>query len=235
MNLYEKFNDLRAHSGVGVCLYAQNETGYYSIFMPLETAPSVMSTPSSIDIDVTSSDEITKIEGKMTLEEKEVEFLLHRDNLRRLKQYSDMGIINFMVVNHDYTAIKFSATVSYIQNDATSGDPLRGTIKITPVQSDGFVDNAYDLIQPTAKFTTGIAPTIKLDATENASKTLTVTCEPADATITATSENDTICTADYEGQKLTIARVAKGSAIVTLKAESEGYASWTTTIHVACE
>lgn len=235
MNLYEKFNDLRAHSGVGVCLYAQNDSGYYSIFMPLETAPSVMSTPSSIDIDVTSSDEITKIEGKMTLEEKEVEFLLHRDNLRRLKEYSEKGIINFMVVNHDYTAIKFSATVSYIQNDATSGDPLRGTVKITPVQSDGFVDNAYDLIQPTAKFTTGITPTIKLDSSEGAEESLNITFEPADATVTATSENDTICTAELSGQKLTIKRVAKGSAIVTLNVQSEGYADWTTTIHVACE
>lgn len=235
MELYEKINELRAHSGVGVCLYARNENNYYSLFIPLETAPSVMSTPTSIDIDVTSSDEITKIEGKMTLEEKEVDFFMHRDNLRRLKKYANKGIIDFAVVNHDYTAIKFSATISYKQNDATSGDPLRGTIKITPVKSDGFVDDFYDLIQPTAKFINAIKPIVHLGDTVGDKFETTIDFDPADATCTATSENDTIATAQLTGKNLVITRVAKGSAIVVLKVSSEGYADWETTIHVSCE
>lgn len=234
MEMFDKFDELRAHSGVGCCLYAKNESGKYSIFMPLETTPSVMSTPATIDIDVTSSDSITNIEGKAKLEDKDVDFLLHRDNLRRLKEYANKGIIDFLIVNHDFTGVKFSATISYKQNDTSSSDPTRGSIKITPVKSEGFIDNVYPLLQRTAKFTNGIKEVVELDST-NDTYSFLAEVNPTDSTITVASEDDTIVTIAKDSDKYTITRVKEGSAIVTLTASKTSLASWTTTILVICK
>ena len=233
MDMYEKMDELRAHSGVGSCLYAQNTSGKYSIFMPLESAPNVSSTPSSIDVDVTSSDTVTKAEGKTTLEEKEVQFLWHRDNIRRLEKYAGKQI-NFLLVNSDYTASKFTGSVSYKQDDSSGGDLRRGTIKITPSKYDGVIDNCYDILQKTVKFVSPIEPTIHLDS-ETTEYVQLVETNPTDATVTAKSENEAIATASYSEGKVTITRVKEGSTVVTLTGSKSGMADWETTIHVACE
>lgn len=228
--LYEEMKELKAQSGLGAMLFAENSNGKFSLYIPLETVPSVSSTPDSIDIDVTSSSVITKIQGKITMEEKETEFYLHRDSLRKLKK-SKGKTEKFLIVNPDFTGYRFDADVSYTQNDAKSGEALKGTIKITPKNDGGFIDNVYDIIQRTAKFKSAIDPVVELESTTGTYVNVIET-DPTDATVQATSETSSIATATCSGGKLTITGVKSGSTVITLKASKEEYASWETTILV---
>lgn len=232
--MFEQFQELRATSGVGAALYAKNLSGYYSLFMPLENVPNPLGTPDSIDVDVTTSNTITKVEGRESANDIECEYFLHRDNLRRLDKWKEKGTCDFLIVYPDYTGVKFSATIANTAGEATGGDTIKGTMKLTPRKIDGFVDNCYDLIQPTAKFTNGISSTVELTA-EESEVTLLVETDPADADVIAVSENDTIATASLSGNKLTITRVKDGSCIINLSVSKEDYAGWETTIHVACK
>lgn len=232
--IFDEFKELRATSGVGSALYAKNITGYYSLFMPLENVPNPKGMPDSIDVDVTTSNAITKVEGRESANDMECEYFLHRDNLRRLEEWSDKGVCDFLIVYPDYTGYKFSATIAYTPGEATGGDTIKGSFKLTPTKLDGHVDNCYDLIQPTAKFTNGIASTVEITE-DNGTYELLVETDPADATVTVKSENETIATAELVGNKLTITRVKDGSCIINLNVTKEDYADWDTTIHVACK
>ena len=228
--LYEKMDELKAQAGLGAMLFHMNASGKFSFYIPLETVPAVGSTPESIDIDVTSSDVITKIKGKMTMEDKETEFFLHRDSIRKLKK-SVGKVEKFLVVNPDFTGYRFDAEVSYAQNDASSNDPLKGTMKLTPKMDGGFIDNVYDLIQRTAKFKSAIEPVVELDETTGTYKTIIET-DPADATITVKSETEAVATAAIDKGALTVTGVKSGSAVIVVTATKDGYASWESTILV---
>lgn len=223
-------DELKAQSGIGAMLFAMNDSGLFSLYIPLETVPSAASTPDSIDIDVTSSDTITKIKGKMTMEDKETEFFLHRDSIRKIKK-SVGKTEKFLIVNPDFTGYRFDADVSMAQNDASSGDPLKGAIKFTPKMDGGFIDNVYDLIQKTAKFKSAVEPVIALDKTTGTYTTVIET-DPADADITVKSETEAVATAAYEDGKVTVTGVKSGSAVIAITASKTGYASWETTMLV---
>ena len=55
MQLYEEFDDKRVITGIGCALYYKNDAGKFSLFVPLETVPSIASNPESIEFDVTTS------------------------------------------------------------------------------------------------------------------------------------------------------------------------------------
>lgn len=136
-------------------MYSKNATGKFSIVLPLETVPVASAAAGSIDIDVTTVPFIGKIEGKASLDEKESEFFVHRDSIRRLQELKGKTT-EFLVVNPDYTGYRYNGTVSIAQSDATSGDPLKGTMKIIPSEDLGFIDDCFDLLQQTAKFASPI-------------------------------------------------------------------------------
>lgn len=232
MKFYEQFPENRAKSGIGCALYAKNASGKFSIVLPLETIPVASAAAGSIDIDVTTVPFIGKIEGKASLDEKESEFFVHRDSIRRLKELTGK-IVEFLVVNPDYTGYRYNGTVSIAQSDATSGDPLKGTMKIIPSEDLGFIDDCFDLLQQTAKFASPIEPTLLLKKGEKYEATIET--DPADATISAESNSTSCATGTVTGKKLTVTGVAVGSAVISLKASKDGCAPWVTTIHVVVE
>ena len=70
----------------------------YVLLLPLEILPSVVGSVNTIENNVTTSRTIGKIKGKMTIDDKDVEFLWCRDNIERLN-----GLIKnvFIVVRHN--------------------------------------------------------------------------------------------------------------------------------------
>lgn len=232
MNFYEQFPENRARSGIGCALYSKNSSGKFSIVLPLETVPVASAAAGSIDIDVTTVSYIGKIEGKATLDEKESEYFVHRDSIRRLQKLVNKTV-EFLVVNPDYTGYRYNGTVSMAQSDATSGDPMKGTVKIIPSEDLGFIDNCFDLLQKTAKFASPLNAVVTL-APEGKYE-VTIETDPDDATVTATSDAVSCATATITGKNLVVTGVAKGSAVITLIASKDGCASWETTIHVVVE
>ena len=226
---FQAVDEKRAVSGVAAGFYMKDSSGKYSILLPLETVPSIASTPESIDIDVTTSDVIGKIEGKVTLEEKEVDFFMHRDSAKRLETIKGTQQ-EFIVLFPDFSGWKFTGTVSYAPQDATSGDPLRGTFKITPTTNDGFVSNVYDLLRKTCLFASIIQPFVELAVGD----TLDINIQLSDAagTFASTSNATGIATVVDAVDKITITAVAAGSSEVTLKSMHTAQASWETTILV---
>lgn len=229
---FQVAEDNRVVAGIAAFLAMKNSSGKYSLLMPLATIPSISGTPEAIEFDVTTSPSIGKLEGKTTLEEKEVDFYLHRDSANILEKMKGK-VGEFMTVYPDFTARKFTGSVSYTPQDAVSSDPLKGTFKITPKTDDGYVANAYDLIQKTCLFRSEIPATVFIEGT--GTYEVAVELSESAGTFTAVSGTTSVATVTKDTDKITITGVAKGSAIITLVSNATGQASWQTTILVIVE
>jgi hypothetical protein len=112
------------------------------------------------------------------------------------------------------------------------------SLTITPTTSDEYVENCYDLVEDTVVFTSSIDEVVKVSASgDGSTKTISLTTNPADATITASSETSSIASATYTAStnSVTITGASAGSTIVTLNATKTGYASFKRTILVVVE
>lgn len=232
---YEEFKELRAISGEGAGLYVKGNDGFYSFLIPLETIPSVAGTPTSIDVDVTTSSTIGKISGKTTLDDKEAEFFLHRDNLDRIEKYSHKTY-DFLIVFADYTGWGFSASIKYKPNDIGSKDATKGTITFTPSSIDEtHTRNVFSLLKPTCKFVDIVDARAEIRA--SGTHTSHVVLFPTTATLEVTSDTSNITVSKTAGANgiydVTITANAAcktgESAIITYTATAVGHAPWETT------
>ena len=72
--LFDKLDDTnRGFTGMGGQLNIWNdELKKYVLFLPLETLPSVVGSVNTVDHDVTTSNTIGKIKGKMSIDDKDL-------------------------------------------------------------------------------------------------------------------------------------------------------------------
>lgn len=225
------FNENRARVGKGSGLYAQDAAdSKYALLLPLIEVPFIKETLNTVEIKVASSDTISKIESTATLEEAEAPVYLHRDVLRVLEKINGKAL-HLLSKSGDETGFTFDGSVSYTADSAKMDEAWQGTIKITPLTKPVYVDDVYGLCKPTAKFASGIPANVQLEST-TAEETIAITCDPADATVSASTNVSGIVTAAVENGAVKITGVGAGSAVVALTTAKEGYASWETTIHV---
>ena len=122
-------------------------------------------------------------------------------------------------------------------NNTDVGGLEQGQLTITPTSSDEYVENCYALIEDTVVFTSAIDEVVTIKST--GTKAITLTTNPADATITVTNQTggDSYATTSYSSSlgTLTITGVSAGSTIVTLTASKSGYASFNRSILVVVE
>lgn len=226
-----KYVESRGLAGYGAAIVVkeQGETKY-SLLIASETVPSVFGSQNSFEFDLVNSQTIGKIQGKKTLDDKDVEFLLHRDNVFRLEQLKGR-ILDFMYVTPDFMGWKFSGKISVRPNDA-SAEVLMGTYTITPMSADDSpILNVRDLIKETLCFADAIPESIKSGDAVN------VGVVQSDATVTYTQANVNIDGTLGEGTSLTatngVATITNAlGGLIAITASAEGYASWTTTIYV---
>lgn len=242
-------NTTRGLTGYGSALLVKkpSET-LYSLYLPLGTTPSVSGSPESFTFDILTDPKKGKLLGKEELESKDIDFMLHRDNIRRAKQFANQ-VCDFLVVYQDGTGYTFSAETRVKSNDA-EGDILYGTITFSPTTASDLLDDVRDLIRPTIQYTV----TIPARERFNSSKTTTdieIKTNLSSATITATSNSNMFtvksasgtagATATLTDGKLTIATAsgitAGATGIITIVASdsTSKYASWETTIAVEYE
>ena len=142
---------------------------------------------------------------------------------------------DFLRLLPDFTGFKYSGQVSYMANNTDVGSLEQGQITITPTTSDEYVENCYDLVEDTVVFTSAIDEVVELASTgDGSTKTISLSTNPSDASISANSDAGTIATASYTAStnSVTISAVSAGSAIITLTATKSGYASFKRTILV---
>ena len=218
---------LSEHLGSG--LYNKKSNGKYSLFMPVTNLGEIGSNPDQIEKTVVGNMARSYIEGRKDMPQQTLTFYVHRDNLRILKAVKGKTQ-EFLRVFPDFSAIKYSGKVSFKVNDTALDSAEQGEMSITITVPEEVIDDCYDLLEDTAIFTNDIPEVLEVDTSK--SEVVNVVTNPANATITATSETSDVATATADGKAITIAGVKAGTTSVSIKTQAEGYASWERTIHV---
>lgn len=213
----------------GSALLMKKANGKYSILLPVTGTGENGATPAQLDKTALGNRQATSVEGRQENPQKTLPFFAHRDNINVLEAIKG-ETHDFIRMLPDFTGYKYSGQVSYKLNNTDVGSLEQGEITITPTTSDEHIDNCYDLVEDTVVFTSAIDEVLEINGTD--AKEISLTTDPADATITATSETPATATATVSSNKLTITGVANGSTIVTLEASKTGYASFKRSILV---
>ena len=229
-NSFYNFKESRALSGYKSAWLVKNaESGKYSLIAATESVPYVFGDKDNFEYDILQSATKGQVEGKMSLDSKDIEVLHHRDNAYRFEKLKGR-VLDFMVVNAEFVGYTFTGTVDYRPNDAEA-DINRATVTITPMSASVTpVFNARGMVEETLCFTNSIPATIKVGESINLSTQATSTTVKAvkitDGTNAETDATASVVSADIS--KVTIS--AEGLYALTVSAT--GYASWTTTVYV---
>ena len=233
--MYDILDDTkRGFTGEGGQLNIWDDTlSKYVLFLPLETLPSVVGSYNTVDHDVTTSSAIGKIKGKMTIENKEVTFLWHRDNLVRLNEHLGKQC-KFLVSYRDGTGWKFTAEYTYKPDDASASEKTTGTLTFIPSEVDDIATlDVKDMMARTCFITSLIDG--EIDLAVGATKTYQLAANVDGVAYTVkTSGSAVTVPASVTGDSITITAgtSADKSAYVTLTASKAGMNSWATTILV---
>ena len=239
-NAFYKSQESRAQSGYKAAILVKDPTSTitnkYQLLVASTSVPSIFGTNDSFEFDLLNSPTKGKVQGKFTLDDKEVEVLHHRDNVVRFERLKDR-VLDFMVIDSQFVGYKFTGTLSYRMNDA-SAEVLMGTYTITPMSASTTpVLNARSEVVETLCFASAIPDTVGKDTKVSyavAQSGATVTCnvytlngvERSTATTTTDGVNTTDKTIDfskfgtYKGQ------------VVEIVVEATGYAPASTTVYI---
>ena len=228
---FQSIEDRALSEHRGSALLMKKANGKYSILLPVEGTGENGSTPAQLDKTAIGNPQATSVEGRSENPQKTIPFFAHRDNINILEDIKG-ETHDFIRLLPDFTGVKFSGTVTYMLQNTDVGSLEQGQITITPNSSDEYIENCYDLVEDTVVFTSSIDEVVTIDGT--GTSTITLSTNPADATITASSDTTGVATVSYTAStnSVTITGVASGSAIVTLTATKSGYASFKRTVLV---
>lgn len=230
--MFNSIEDRALSEHTGSALLIKKASGKYSIFLPLTGTGENGSTPDQLEKTAIGNKQKSYVEGRQDNPQKSIPFYSHRDNIRAIEKVQG-ETQDFIRLLPDFTGMKFSGKVSYMLNNTDVGSLEQGQLTITPETSDEFIDNCYDLVEDTVIFKNAIPEKIEIDG--KGTKEIILTTEPADASITASSEASSVATANVSDGKLTITGVANGSAIIKITASKTGYASFDRTILVVVD
>ena len=228
---YNKYLENKGQGGYGAAILV-SETGDveggYSLLVASETVPSIFGSVDSFEFDLLNSPVKGKIAGKMTLDDKEVEVLHHRDNVYRFENLKGKTL-NFMVVDSQFVGYKFVGTISYRMNDA-SADVFRGTYTITPMSANPTpILNARPYCKETLCFATVVPDEMEAGKTLN----LSVVQGDVSETYTAFKINaDGTETAETSAISGKVFTAPAAGGLYGIKVEAAGYAPWITTVYV---
>ena len=213
----------------GSALLMKKANGKYSILLPIEGTGENGSAPNQLDKTAIGNRQATSVEGRTENPQKQMPFFAHRDNINILEEIKGENH-EFLRLLPDFTGFKYSGTINYMLNNTDVGSLEQGQITITPTSSDEYVEDCYNLVEDTVVFTNSIDEVVTIEGT--GTKEITMSTNPADATIAAVSGTTGTANASVDGKTLTITGVAAGTSIVTLTASKSGYASFKRTILV---
>lgn len=233
-NAFFQYKETRAQSGYkSAWLYKDAEIGKYCLVAATETVPYVFGgDKDSFEFDILQSPTKGLVEGKSSIETKDIEVLHHRDNAYRFNKLKGKTL-DFMTINGEFMGYKYNGTLDYRPNDAEA-DVNRATVTITPMSAEAIpVFNARNEIAETLCFASAIPATIKAGAKFD----LSVVQNTATATYKmvkiADDGKETEATTSLTVTNPKEASISEaGLYAITVSDTAKTYASWTTTIYV---
>lgn len=236
-----KYVETRGQNAYGSAILVKEQNAdKYSLLIASETVPAVFGSQGSFEFNLVNSKTIGKIPDKMTLDDKEVEFLLHRDNIYRLESLKDK-VLDFLYFTPDFMGWHFTGMISNRPNDATA-EILRGTYTITPMSADPtpIMDARY-LIMETIVITDVVPDSVQVGTT---AVSIPVVCDVDGFSIsvvvkseqgTSTASKFTATAGEVTDNKGVVSITGTSSsatdyAIAYITVSKTGYASWTTTV-----
>lgn len=207
----QKFEQEKPIAGYGgALLYRDIGEDKYHILLPLETVPYVEGSVDTFDYDLLNSRSKGKVEGKLTLDQKDVDFFWTRDNVRRLEALQGK-VVDFLTVNSEFMGRAFSGTIKVRPQDA-GADIHKGIFTITPMSAttETLLD-CRDLIQDTVAFINSIPASLVIGTTAT---NIIVQTDPDNATISASMlyDDNNAFSASVDGKSVSISRNSKTTA-----------------------
>lgn len=236
MDLQKFCDNKRAVVGYGgAWMYKDPSAGetLYHLLIPTDNVPFVNGTVDTFEIDSLNCRSKGMAEGKESLEQKDVEYMSHRDNVKRIEDLEGK-VLDFLSLDKNYMGRIYSGTLKSRPNDITA-EVNRATVTITPLSARSKTEmNCLPLIQDTLWFASEIPDKLYMGASDSA-KTIDAKVDTEEATVKVTYDTEGVVTANWADGKLTITPTKAGSAIIYLTAEKSGMASWTTSVLVIVE
>lgn len=239
---FYKYVETRGQNAYGSAILVKEQNqDKYSLLIASETVPAIFGSQGSFEFNLVNSKTIGKIQDKVTLDDKEVEFLLHRDNIYRLETLKDK-VLDFLYLTPDFMGWRFTGMISSRPNDATA-EILRGTYTITPMSADPApIMDARSLVMETIAIVDAVPDSIQVGTKPVIVhivcdvEAFTITTEIKDGITGAASSLFTATagtvTTDEGSVSFTAAAssTATSYAIAYITVSKEGYSSWTTTV-----
>lgn len=225
--MFNSIEDRALSEHRGSALLMKKANGKFSILLPVEGTGENGSTPASLDKTAIGNGQATSVEGRQENPQKTLPFFTHRDNINILESIKGTNQ-TFLRLLPDFTGFKYSGNISYMANNTDVGSLEQGQITITPTTADEYIENCYDLVEDTVVITNSIDEVVYIKGTNNV--VINIDTNPAGATLEVKSDTVGVATAEGSLGKVTITGVKKGSAIVTITAKKEGYASFTRSV-----
>lgn len=225
---FNEFKEYWVSSGVGTILAVMlPNQSKYQILWATTSIPSFAGSRESIDYSTTTNSTITKIPGKKTTNEVEVEIAWNRDTINLANEIADQDLQYAVIDLNDFTGWEFVANASYRMADVAPDSAKQMVLQLTikSVESYATVD-FYDTYMDTITF--GELPqvvhlSLSKDATNG--KIYKVVTEPSSAKATAKSNADSVATASLVSGTLTIKPVAVDDTTIVVSASANNYAS----------
>lgn len=232
-NSFFQIKETRALSGYkSAWLYKDAETGKYCLVGATESVPYVFGDKDSFEFDILQSPTKGQVEGKPSLEPKDIEVLHHRDNAYRFGKMKGKTI-DFMSINAEFVGYKYTGTLDYRPNDAEA-DVNRATVTITPISADDIpLFNARDEIVETLCFASSIPEKIKVGDKFDLSVIQTTATATYKMVKIGANNVETEATTSLTSTKPKEATISEsGLFAITVSDTAKQYASWTTTVYV---
>ena len=129
---FYQYNESQANVGYkSAVLYKEQGDTKYRFLCASETVPFPYGTKDTFEYDLLNSSSKGMVEGKNSLEQKEVELLYTPNNAYLFEKLKDK-VLDFMSLTPDKIGYKYHGKISFRPNDA-SADIHRGTYTITPM------------------------------------------------------------------------------------------------------
>lgn len=242
-----KYVESRAQNAYGSAILVKdpdttkNPDGKFSLLIASETVPAIFGSQGSFEFNLINAKVIGKVSDKSTLEDKETEFLLHRDNINRL-EYFKGKVLDFLYFTPDFMGWRFTGQISARPNDATA-EILRGTYTITPMSADPApIMDARSLIIETVTILNAVPDSIQVGTSGTS---IDVVCDVEGFTTTVEIKDGVTGAANAKFSATGAGAATKDTATISISGVSAtaedyalayitvsktGYAPWTTTV-----